>query len=171
MRQIMKTKSSLLKWFLPAITLSAGTVSSLLLIAGKTPARYAVHEWGAFTSVQGADGALLDWRPLESSRLPKFVYDWRKPGLSRQPWAQVFPGKSSMISLQRLETPVLYFYSDKAQTVDVSVHFPHGAITEWYPQADQIGPSSVPAPRAIAALDNCAHRAGVKPAFSFASLL
>ena len=168
----MKTKSPSLKWLLPAVTLSAGAVASLLLtVGGKTPARYVAHEWGTFTSVQGTDGVLLDWRPLESSRLPKFVYDWRKPGLGRQPGAQVFPGKSAMLTLQRMETPVIYFYSDKAQTVDVSVHFPHGLITEWYPQADQIGPSTLPAPRAIAALDYCAHHVGAKPAFSFASFL
>jgi hypothetical protein len=167
----MKTKSQSLKWLLPAVMLPAGAVSSLLLTAEKTPAGYVVHEWGTFTSVQGADGSLLDWRPLESSRLPKFVYDWRKPGLARQPVAQLFPGKGAMLTLQRMETPVIYFYADKAQTVDVSVHFPHGLITEWYPQADQIGPSSVPAPRIVATLDNCAHHVGVKPAFSFASLL
>src|ERR1051326_7500271 len=37
--------------------------------------RLVAHEWGTFTSVQGGDGVLLDWRPLETSRLPGFVYD------------------------------------------------------------------------------------------------
>ncbi len=41
---------------------------------------FTAHEWGTFTSVQGADGVLLDWRPLETSRLRKFVYDWKAPG-------------------------------------------------------------------------------------------
>src|SRR5690242_7357014 len=45
---------------------------------------FVAHEWGTFTSVQGGDGVLLDWRPLQSSQLPKFVYDWRRPGLNRQ---------------------------------------------------------------------------------------
>ena len=33
-----------------------------------------------------------------------------------------------------METPVIYFYSDHERTVDVSVDFPQGTITEWYPQ-------------------------------------
>src|SRR6476619_4234828 len=28
---------------------------------------YVVHEWGTFTSVQGGDGVLLNWKPLETS--------------------------------------------------------------------------------------------------------
>src|SRR5437867_2152348 len=46
---------------------------------------YVAHEWGTFTSLQGADGVLLPWHPLETAQLPKFVYDWNKPGLSRRP--------------------------------------------------------------------------------------
>src|SRR4051812_11589503 len=57
-------------------TLAALAIGSAVGIAGTTQSDYVAHEWGTFTSVQGADGALLDWRPLESSRLPKFVYDW-----------------------------------------------------------------------------------------------
>jgi len=44
-----------------------------------------------------------------------------------------------------METPVIYFYSKQQQTVDVSVEFPEGLITEWYPQASLIGPRSSPA--------------------------
>jgi hypothetical protein len=129
------------------------------------------HEWGTFTSVQGGDGVLLDWRPLQTSRLPGFVYDWSKPGLNRrQAGPQVF-SKARMITLQRMETPVIYFYSDRERTVDVSVEFPKGLITEWYPQAAQIGPATAPVPSAVAMLDNYAHKAGAKSAFTFASLL
>jgi hypothetical protein len=35
-----------------------------------------------------------------------------------------------------METPVLYFYSPQDTTVDVSVRFPQGVITEWYPNAE-----------------------------------
>jgi len=104
--------------------------------------RLVAHEWGTFTSVQGADGVLLDWKPLETSKLPKFVYDWTHPGLNR-----VFTGggyggfgKGSMIARQRMETPVIYFYSDKERTADVRVQFPLGRLTEWYPQATRVGP-------------------------------
>ena len=101
----------LIKWVLAvgipcaaAITLTAGFLKS---------SRYVAHEWGTFTSVQGGDGVLLSWRPLESSRLPGFVYDWNKPGLGRQSWAAMTFTKQSLVTLQRMETPVIYFYSDR----------------------------------------------------------
>ena len=132
---------------------------------------FTAHEWGTFTSVQGGDGALLDWRPLETSRLPKFVYDWKNPGLNRRPGGQMPMQKQALLTLQRMETPVIYFYADEEQTVDVAVDFPQGLITEWYPQAAQIGPSYVPAPPLIVKLDQYAHAVGMKPSFTFASLL
>ena len=134
--------------------------------------RLVAHEWGTFTSVQGADGVLLDWKPLETSKLPKFVYDWTHPGLNR-----VFTGggyggfgKGSMIARQRMETPVIYFYSDREQTVDVTVLFPRGLITEWFPQARRIGPSIVPPGQGIAAMDSELRALGVSPRFTLASL-
>ncbi|HSU54476.1 MAG TPA: hypothetical protein VLT36_10480 [Candidatus Dormibacteraeota bacterium] len=153
-----------------AIVASAGT---LMLFGGMSHTRQGlvVHEWGTFTSVQGADGALLDWRPLESSRLPGFVYDWKKPGLGRIPNNPMAFTKAGLVTLQRMETPVIYFYSDKEESVDVSVSFPKGTITEWYPQAVQIGPSTVKASPAIATLDDYAHKAGAKKDFTFATLL
>jgi hypothetical protein len=128
------------------------------------------HEWGTFTSVQGADGVLLDWRPLETSKLPKFVYNWQNPGLNRQPVGIPGFGKTTFLTLQRMETPVIYFYSDHKQSVDVSIKFPQGLITEWYPQVTRIGPSSVPVPATAALVDNYAQRAGVNPGFTLASL-
>ncbi|MGB0579615.1 MAG: hypothetical protein ACPGVU_07935 [Limisphaerales bacterium] len=34
-------------------------------------ADYVVHEWGTFTSLQGADGKQLAWRPEIGADLPK----------------------------------------------------------------------------------------------------
>jgi hypothetical protein len=34
-----------------------------------------------------------------------------------------------------METPVLYFYADRPQKVNVRVAFPKGFVTEWYPAA------------------------------------
>jgi hypothetical protein len=130
---------------------------------------FTAHEWGTFTSVQGGDGVLLDWRPLESSKLPGFVYDWTKPGLTRQGTSPAIFGKTSMVTLQRMETPVIYFYSGKELDVDVSVGFPKGLITEWYPQASKIGPSAVPPTPTITKLDKAAHDLGAKPDFTFAT--
>ena len=146
--------------------LTAVVGGSGLLIAAKPASTYVAHEWGTFTSVQGGDGVLLDWRPLETSRLPKFVYDWSHPGLNRQ--RAINLTKGGMIALQRMETPVIYFYSEKEQTVDVSVQFPQGSITEWYPQSLQIGPSTVPVPASIIKLDQYAHKVGLAPNFTFA---
>jgi len=105
------------------------------------------------SSVFGA-GVLLDWRPLQSSKLPGFVYDLQKPGDARITRSLVLLplSKSVMETKQRMETPVVYFYSESERKVDVDVRFPQGSITEWYPQAKQIGPSTVPAPPVIAKL-------------------
>src|SRR5437879_553004 len=90
---------------LPAALAGAGlVVASIFLTAGKSASKYAAHEWGTFTSVQGGDGVLLDWRPLETSRLPNFVYNWKKPGLSRQPAGALAPRKDALTTLQRIET-------------------------------------------------------------------
>jgi hypothetical protein len=35
-----------------------------------------------------------------------------------------------------METPVIYFYSPRETTVNVSVRFPAGLVTEWFPRAD-----------------------------------
>lgn len=106
----------------------------------QTPKDFTAHEWGTFTSVQGSNGESLPWRPLKTSDLPSFVYDWSQPGLNRFS-SGMFLGKGNMVTLQRMETPVIYFYSGETMNVDVSVAFPLGLITEWYPQAAQIGPS------------------------------
>ena len=93
---------------------------------------FTAHEWGTFTSVQGADGVQMDWNPLSVSELPKFVYERSRAGAKR---GFVLAGKTAAtVCRQRMETPVIYFYSDKARTVDVSVNFPQGQVTEWYPQ-------------------------------------
>ena len=92
-----------------------------------------VHEWGTFTSVSTADGQRQTWSPLTGpSDLPSFVYrskqqtDFARGNCVKCGWAYV-----------RMETPVLYFYSDKELPVSVKVGFPQGSITEWFPQASQ----------------------------------
>ena len=145
------------------------TAAALMAFSGSNgKSNYVAHEWGTFTSVQGADGVLLNWRPLETSLLPSFVYDWSKPGLNR---TLAGFGKGAMTSLQRMETPVVYFYADEELSVDVSVQFPQGRITEWFPQADLIGPAWVATPPFVETLDTGAHKLGAKLEFTFASLL
>jgi hypothetical protein len=165
-----QNRSRLSRSFLLFAGVAGLGASALLLTAGSSRSGYVAHEWGTFTSVASADGTLLNWNPLESSRLPGFVYDWKKPGLGRQTASLMYLNKSSMSSLQRMETPVIYFYSSTPEQVDVSVDFPKGVITEWYPQAVQVGPSTIAVTPRVAKLDEYAHKIGVKPSFSFASL-
>lgn len=96
--------------------------------------RLVVHEWGTFTSIAGRDGVALDWRPLNGpSDLPKFVHTIEDGGEGlRHRRAQ---GKENMTARVRMETPVLYFYSDREMEVAARVDFPKGRITEWYPHA------------------------------------
>ena len=137
-------------------------VSQLCVFAGGEPAEnFVVHEWGTFTSVQGADGILMEWNPLSSTELPSFVYDLKKrSGDPRRLFTGLFT-KDSYRTLQRMETPVLYFYSDRERTVDVTVKFPEGRITEWFPQAREFGPSTMQPRAVLAELDALANRAGV----------
>jgi hypothetical protein len=146
-----------------------GLIVCAVVGGAKSGGGFVAHEWGTFTSVQGGDGVLLDWHPLQSSHLPQFVYDWTKAGLDR--FAMGTGTKARMVALQRMETPVIYFYADKPTTVDVSVRFPQGRITEWYPQAAQIGPSMLQVPPWVAKLDMYAYKAGVAPTFRFSTLV
>lgn len=130
----MKTNGIFSTAFAAATLLAAATGDA----RAETATNYVAHEWGTFTSVQGGDGNPLYWQPLLTSELPGFVYNWNKPGLNR---GRMIGNKGSMVTLQRMETPVIYFYSKQPVQVDVTVDFPKGFITEWYPQASQIGPS------------------------------
>jgi hypothetical protein len=145
-----------------------GILHTKLMAGDGSKADLVAHEWGTFTSFQGGDGVLLNWKPLETSKLPGFVYDWTKPGLDRQ---RLMLMKSSVFSLQRMETPVVYFYSDKEQTVDLEVKFPQGTITEWFPQAREVGPSSIPPARAVVEADSLLRRVGAPADVSIQSLL
>src|SRR5947209_10234081 len=98
--------------------------------------RLVVHEWGTFTSIAGKDGVALEWRPLNGATdLPKFVHTMQTAtsGL-RHPQS-----KADMAATIRMETPVIYFYAKREMDVTASVQFPKGKITEWYPQARDVG--------------------------------
>jgi hypothetical protein len=85
-----------------------------------------VHEWGTFTSVAGEDGSAVDWHVLGGKDdLPRFVND--------RGFRQF---KFRLAGTVRMETPVLYFYSDRELNAHVKVSFLQGLITEWYPKAE-----------------------------------
>jgi hypothetical protein len=134
-----------------------------------------VHEWGTFTTVAGTSGAAIDWLPLGGPNdLPCFVKHVRSEGfiyrvsdtsrpvvVTRGPVTkgEVVVGSSTASAMTyeearrnlwgkvRMETPVIYFYSPTAQSAHVSVKFPQGVITEFYPS-----PQSDAAPLSLTAL-------------------
>ncbi len=87
------------------------------------PAPVVAHEWGTFTSLAGLDGAPVAWYRQRVDDLPCFVYRLGQAG------------KSGFLATVRMETPVVYFYTQEPATVTVKVGFPQGLITEWYPKA------------------------------------
>jgi hypothetical protein len=110
----------------PLLFLSAATILMAASIVSTERSDLTVHEWGTFTSVAGEDGSAIDWEALGcKDDLPGFVNDFGYRGF-----------KWRLTATVRMETPVLYFYSSRELDAHVKVAFPHGLITEWYPQAE-----------------------------------
>ncbi|MFL5245882.1 MAG: hypothetical protein ACJ8FY_27740 [Gemmataceae bacterium] len=87
-----------------------------------------IHEWGTFSTFSGSNGKNLKFYPYDND-LPEFVHGYR-----------VFRSKEApQGGLISLETPVVYFYSEKPLTASVQVDFPKGTLTEWYPHAAKAG--------------------------------
>ena len=118
------------KWW----TCECGTKLQLVWFgAAEAATNYTVHEWGTFTSVQGGNGQLLLWLPLKTAELPGFVYDWNNAGLNRR---KLVASKTSVMTLQRMETPVMYFYADQSMNVNVNVALETGDITQTVTDVD-----------------------------------
>lgn len=132
-----------MKNLLLTLTLAASYLTAQACGGYGTSDGYIAHEWGTFTSIQGTDGIPILWQSLNSGDLPLFVYNRTRAqdaallGVS----SVLGGGKGTMSAIQRMETPVIYFYSLKPQKVDVRVDFPSGSITEWYPQISKLGPA------------------------------
>lgn len=148
MRKELRNYGMVLGVLALAFTVRLVLAENLFEARSNSEGRLVVHEWGTFTSVAGADGAALEWRPLAGpSDLPSFVHttsrlsDLRRRGpglrygLDRTTGAG---GKGTIIATVRMETPVLYFYSDRERVVSVRVGFPQGQVTEWYPRARSV---------------------------------
>ncbi|HEX5108336.1 MAG TPA: hypothetical protein VFV95_07820 [Vicinamibacterales bacterium] len=109
-------------------TVAAGT---LAVGVNASRDRLVVHEWGTFLAMNGANGVTLDGMYHEEHALPDFVHARSRDELRL---------RSSNI---KGETPVIYFYADEPGQVQVEVGFPSGMWTQWYPQAEFVGPSLV----------------------------
>lgn len=90
------------------------------------------HEWGTFTSIAGRDGQAVEWSPLTGpADLPAFVEHFRNAGFKR-----------GLRGTVRMETPVIYLYDSREETVSVKVALSQGVITEWYPRASRVEPTA-----------------------------
>jgi hypothetical protein len=100
-----------------------------------------VHEWGTFTSVQGADGTMLEGMQHEEEALPDFVYSRAKVRACPLR-AKGYKGLEQAPNhvTQKMETPVLYFHTKTARHVRVRVDLIGGLISQWYPVTDLLGP-------------------------------
>jgi len=94
--------------------------------AVEPPRHLVVHEWGTFTSFSGSDGVAVGFYP-NNTDLPEFIY-----------YQEDENSKAARLAANgtvSMETPVLYFYTDRTMQASVRVDFPRGWITEWYPFA------------------------------------
>jgi len=102
---------------------------------------FVVHEWGTFTSMQGADGVALEGLSREEEALPAFVYSRSKVRdcpLRDKGWKGLEVPAGHVT--QKMETPVVYFHSAAPRRVRVRVDFVRGLLSQWYPVSDLLGP-------------------------------
>jgi hypothetical protein len=127
----------------PALcTLAAGLLLAWLpAVAGE---KWTVHEWGTFTSLQDESGNAIGGINTDDEPVPAFVHrlNYRTvltPTEAPNIFFKCVPMCHPEITM-RMETPVIYFHPPKSdagvQTVDVSVLFHGGWLSEFYPDAD-----------------------------------
>jgi hypothetical protein len=121
-----RRKTMKAKWATAVLTFGIFVAVSIVASVDVVPGSNGLtaHEWGTFTSVAGKDGKAVAWLPVDrQSDLPCFVNE-SQAGL-----------EDYLVGTVRMETPVLYFYASREMTVNATVRFPKGWLTEWYPQA------------------------------------
>jgi hypothetical protein len=116
------------------------------------------HEWGTFTSLQDSEGTTVEGLAHEEEALPSFVHGRAKTLFTQE--AKLFEPSpvptgphccikdaefipvagTPMTVTQKMETPVIYFYSQAPQSVAVDVDFPGGIITQYYPDVTSFSP-------------------------------
>jgi len=121
---------------------------------------YAAHEWGTFTSLQDSSGVTAEGMFHEDEALPEFVHGRRNSLIQSFSTAGAFGllpdsmpdhchnkncdfavvAGTAMTVTQKMETPVIYFYSQTPQNVKVDVDFPGGIITQYYPNVTDFTP-------------------------------
>jgi hypothetical protein len=116
-------------WLAAILTFSAGLAAlGLAQTRAGSPDNLVAHEWGTFLAMSGSDGVSLEGMYHEEHALPSFVH------------ARSCDQLHIPSVILKGETPVIYFYTDEPQDVRVTVRFPKGLWTQWYPQAQVVGP-------------------------------
>ena len=120
---------------------------------------FVVHEWGTNTIVVGSDGSLQRGLHHEEEDLPAFVMD------------RVKATKLGAPVEVKMETPVTYFYSPTPMTANVSVQFPRGVLTQWYPRVRSFYPLLAPSAdhQGVATPFGNAKDPALDPSFVFSS--
>lgn len=122
------------------------------LVSSIGHADYEAHEWGTFTSLVGSNGITQNGMYHEDEALPDFVHGFgelrderhKTLAFNEDPEPDPRPpcrGKGCFgdfvfqnnIITQKMETPVIYFYTRSPIDVNVNVRFPEGVVTETYP--------------------------------------
>lgn len=125
------------------------SATTLAFASSGAMAKFEAHEWGTFASLVGSNGTTQNGMYHEDEKLPEFVHGF---GATQDPSGALFtrlefpPDRQCRskgcfsidfldhnVITQKMETPVIYFYSDQPRKVDVNVRFPKGVITETYP--------------------------------------
>lgn len=83
------------------------------------------HEWGSMQHHIGTATSEFDLIGENQADLPSFVKVW-----SQQP----------AIGPIMIRKPILYFYSQEKMKVNVTVRFPEGLLTQWYPDVTLFAP-------------------------------
>jgi hypothetical protein len=119
-----------------AVGTAPGQAPAARSVVETTPRGFVAHEWGTFTSVVGSDGGLLEGLHHEEEALPAFVYGRAPISNNQTKRVEALPEGVT----QKMETPVIYFYAPEPMDVSVTVDFPQGVLSEWYPAATSFGP-------------------------------
>jgi len=117
---------------------------------------YTAHEWGTFTTLSDSKGNSLAGLYLDDEKLPAFVYTLP---FYHPPESEPYPNPTALAGVTtKMETPVIYFYSDSGFQAQAEVDFRGGAITQWYPK--RISGDTNPAPDGIDFKKDAGNRLG-----------
>jgi len=128
-----------------------GAVLLLVRIPAGAEEKWAVHEWGTFTSLQDESGRAIGGINSDDEPVPPFVHrldDFVLLSPSEVPPSFNKGARNAHPDVtMRLETPVIYFHPPAAvtglQAAVVRVKFHGGWLTEFYPGAEAAAPGLV----------------------------